>query len=158
MSLQQAKRPYILGVRLVPNAICTREQPAMTDSAAFATPRRGKTADRKSMKIVLLCIIKKVFSSKKYFYQSIFIKKVFFYRDELNWQKKTYLAIFTMPYPSPQYNPKPLSDRYDASTCIDAKKDPNVGDCSWVKPYCTQAMYRQWLEESCAKTCGYCRS
>jgi len=47
---------------------------------------------------------------------------------------------------------------YDASTCIDAKKDPNVGDCSWVKPYCTQAMYRQWLEESCAKTCGYCRS
>lgn len=57
-------------------------------------------------------------------------------------------------------DPKTAKDcrPYDASQCIDAKADPGVGDCSWVKPYCSQAMYRTWLEGSCAKTCGFCRS
>lgn len=47
---------------------------------------------------------------------------------------------------------------YDASQCIDAKVDPGVGNCGWVTSYCSQSQYRSWLEASCAKTCGYCKS
>ena len=54
-------------------------------------------------KLPSLCILPYV-SSKKYFHQkSVFTKvflskKCFFYRDELNWQKKTYLAIIHFCY------------------------------------------------------------
>jgi hypothetical protein len=50
---------------------------------------------------------------------------------------------------------------YDSSQCIDVKKDPSIGgDCGWVKKagHCENDTYRIWLEDNCAKTCGYCRS
>jgi len=40
---------------------------------------------------------------------------------------------------------------YDSSQCVDAKHD-----CGWVQKYCRQSMYKPWLEQNCAKTCGYC--
>jgi len=45
---------------------------------------------------------------------------------------------------------------YDGSTCKDAMK--SLQSCSWVGEYCPQPKYRKWLEENCAKTCGFCHA
>jgi len=43
---------------------------------------------------------------------------------------------------------------YDSKTCVD--NDP--GTCGWANKYCSQSIYRKWLEGKCAKTCGFCVS
>jgi len=47
---------------------------------------------------------------------------------------------------------------YDASKCVDAKKDGNIKrlGCDWALIHCSDINLRWWMEKNCAKSCGYC--